>query len=49
MFSNIGIPELVVVALVVLILFGGKKIPELGKNLGEAINEVKKAIRGENK
>jgi sec-independent protein translocase protein TatA len=49
MFKSIGPIELGVVALVVLILFGGSKIPELGKNIGEAIHEIKKAIKGEGK
>ena len=38
--------ELVVIFLVVLLLFGGKKLPEIGKALGEGIKEFKKAIQG---
>jgi len=49
MFKSIGPVELSVVALVVLILFGGKKLPELGRNIGEAMHELKKAVKGENK
>ena len=47
MFKTIGPVELGVVALVVLILFGGKKLPDLGRNIGEAIHELKKAVKGE--
>ena len=38
--------ELVVILLVLLLLFGGKKLPEVGKALGEGIREFKKAIQG---
>ena len=37
--------ELVVIFLVVLLVFGGKKLPEIGKALGEGIREFKKAIK----
>ena len=45
-----GIPsgmELIVIALVILLLFGGKKIPELAKGLGGGIRNFKKAIKEE--
>tara|TARA_B100000609_G_C16972308_1_gene309552 strand:+ start:102 stop:281 length:180 start_codon:yes stop_codon:yes gene_type:complete len=41
--------EWVLIALVVLLLFGGKKIPELMKGLGRGISEFKKGKRGEEK
>jgi len=41
----VGAPELVVIVLAVVLLFGGKKIPELMKGLGEGIKEFKKATR----
>ena len=41
--------EWVLIALVVLLLFGGKKIPELMKGLGKGISEFKKGKRGEEK
>jgi sec-independent protein translocase protein TatA len=44
---RVGIVELTVIVLVIIILFGSKKIPELGKSLGEAIREFKNAIKGE--
>lgn len=43
---NIGLPELIVILLVVLVLFGAKRLPEIGKSLGNAIKEFKKAIKG---
>ena len=38
--------ELLVILLVVLLLFGGKKLPEFGRALGEGIKEFRKAIQG---
>tara|TARA_Y100001970_G_scaffold128064_1_gene158141 strand:+ start:377 stop:553 length:177 start_codon:yes stop_codon:yes gene_type:complete len=38
-----GWSEILVIALVVIVLFGGKKIPELARGLGKAMNEFKKA------
>lgn len=43
MFGTIGATEIIVVALIILILFGGRKIPELMKGLGSGIKEFKKA------
>ena len=37
--------ELIIIALVVLLLFGGKKIPELAKGLGNGIKNFKKAVK----
>ena len=39
--------ELIIIALVVLLLFGGKKIPELAKGLGSGIKNFKKALKDE--
>ena len=44
MFENMGMGELLIIMFVVLILFGGKKIPEIAKNLGKGINEFKKGL-----
>ncbi|MBU0572191.1 twin-arginine translocase TatA/TatE family subunit [Patescibacteria group bacterium] len=38
---GIGVQELVVVLVIVLVLFGGKKLPELSKGLGEAIKNIR--------
>lgn len=45
MFQSIGVTEWLVIALIVVLLFGGKKIPELFKGLAEAIKEFKKASK----
>lgn len=42
----IGSAELIVILCIVLILFGGKKLPEFAKNLGKGIREFKKACNG---
>ncbi|MDZ4745534.1 MAG: twin-arginine translocase TatA/TatE family subunit [bacterium] len=44
---NIGLPELLVIALVLVLLFGARKIPELMKGLGSGIKEFKKAANGD--
>jgi sec-independent protein translocase protein TatA len=44
MIGSLGAPELVVIFLVALIVFGPSKIPEFGKSLGEAIRGFKKAV-----
>jgi len=45
--SNIGTTELIIIALIVVLLFGGKKIPEFIKGIGQAINEFKKGAKEE--
>ena len=40
---SLGIPEVIVIVLVVLLLFGAKRIPEMARSLGRAQNEYKKA------
>lgn len=49
MLQSIGITEWLVIALIVILLFGGKKIPELFKGLGEALKEFKKASKDTDK
>lgn len=43
MFKNIGTTEIIIIAVVLLVLFGGKKIPELARGLGQSGRELKKA------
>jgi len=45
MLSGIGTPELILVSLVILVLFGGKKLPELARGLGASVTEFKKAAK----
>jgi sec-independent protein translocase protein TatA len=42
-FGNLGGPDLIIILLIVLVLFGAKKIPELFKGLGQGMNEFRKA------
>jgi sec-independent protein translocase protein TatA len=44
MFGSIGMPELIVIFVVALVIFGPSKLPELGKSLGEAIRGFKKSV-----
>ena len=45
--ETIGFPELLVIRGVAVLLFGGKKIPELAKGLGEGIRNFKTALKGD--
>ena len=42
---GLGMPEMIVVLVIALVLFGPSKLPELGKGLGEAIRSFKKGVR----
>lgn len=44
---SIGMPELLVILGVAVLLFGGKKIPEVAKGLGEGIRNFKSALKGD--
>ena len=43
MFSTPGLTEIIVILVIVLVLFGSKKLPEIGTGIGRAINNFKKA------
>lgn len=45
MFSSIGIPGLILILFVILLLFGPKKLPELGKSIGETLKNFKSSTR----
>lgn len=47
MFRNIGLTEIIVVAVVLIILFGGKKLPELSRGIAESIKEFRNAFKGD--
>jgi len=44
MFGDIGVPELLVILVLVLVLFGPGKLPDIGKSLGEALRGFKKTM-----
>lgn len=46
LFMNMGTPEILMILFVVLLLFGGKKLPELARGLGKGIREFKDASDG---
>jgi sec-independent protein translocase protein TatA len=45
MFGNIGTPEILLIVLVILVLFGANKIPDFAKGLGKGMKEFKKALK----
>lgn len=45
LFINVGMPEILLIALIVLLLFGGKKIPELMKGLGKGVKSFKDGMK----
>lgn len=45
MFSNIGVPGLILILVIALIVFGPKKLPEIGKAVGQTLNEFKKSTK----
>jgi sec-independent protein translocase protein TatA len=47
--SFIGVPELLIVLLIVLVIFGPKKLPQLGRSLGSGMREFKDSVTGKNK
>ena len=44
MFGNLGFPELLIIMVVILLLFGAKRIPEIAGSMGKGIREFKKNI-----
>lgn len=43
MFGSIGLPELIIIFVIALLVFGPKKLPEVGKTVGKAIRDFKKS------
>ena len=43
----LGIPELVIIMLIILLIFGARKLPEIGSSLGRGIRTFKSAVTGE--
>jgi sec-independent protein translocase protein TatA len=49
MFNSIGIPELAIILLIVLVIFGPKRLPGLGRSLGSGMREFKDSLTGKTK
>lgn len=45
LIGNIGMPELLIIMVVVLLVFGAKRLPEIGQSMGKGIREFKKSLR----
>jgi sec-independent protein translocase protein TatA len=46
MFGTIGYPEIIFILVVILLLFGAKRLPELGRSLGRGLREFKDGLSG---
>ena len=44
---SIGVPELLLILLIVILIFGANKLPQLGKGLGQGLRNFKESIKGE--
>jgi sec-independent protein translocase protein TatA len=44
---GLGVPELLIIAVIVLFLFGGKRLPEMGRGIGEGIKNFKKSMKND--
>lgn len=47
MFGSLGLPELLIILLIVIIIFGANKLPQLGKGLGQGLRNFKDSVKGE--
>jgi len=47
MFGSIGVPELLLILLIVIIIFGAGKLPQLGKGIGEGIRNFRNSLKSE--
>jgi sec-independent protein translocase protein TatA len=47
MFGSLGLPELLVILLIVIIIFGATKLPQLGKGLGQGLKNFKDSVKGD--
>jgi sec-independent protein translocase protein TatA len=45
--AGLGVPELAIIFLIIIVLFGANKIPQIGKGLGEGIRHFKKGVKGD--
>jgi sec-independent protein translocase protein TatA len=47
MFGSLGVPELLIILVIVVIIFGANKLPQLGKGFGQGLRNFKDAIKGD--
>jgi sec-independent protein translocase protein TatA len=47
MFGSLGVPELLLILLIVIVIFGAGKLPQLGKGLGEGIRNFKDSVKSQ--
>jgi len=47
MFGHLGVPELLIILLIVLVIFGATRLPQLGKGVGQGLKNFKDAVRPE--
>jgi sec-independent protein translocase protein TatA len=47
MLGSIGLPELLIIFLIVVVIFGATRLPQLGRGIGEGIRNFRNAIRGD--
>ena len=45
--AGLGVPELAIIFLIIIVLFGASKIPQIGKGLGEGIRNFKHSLKGD--
>jgi sec-independent protein translocase protein TatA len=48
-FGSLGLPELLIILVIVIVIFGAKKLPDLGKSLGEGIKNFKGSVTNKDK
>lgn len=46
-FGPIGLPQILIILLIVLLIFGAKRLPEIGSSLGKGIRSFKSSVTGE--
>jgi len=47
MFGSLGVPELLIILLIVIIIFGANKLPQLGKGLGQGLRNCKDSVKSD--